>query len=75
MAVSEALRDLTEVEVPGTGTIQSMRLRRTRSATSSLVTVCGFNLAGSFQAVSLPGAAPESTKPGRISRKASGEAG
>src|ERR1022692_4043676 len=31
------------------------------AATSSLVTVCGFNCATSFQDVSLPGAAPLST--------------
>src|SRR5581483_5011907 len=44
---------------------------RCRALTSSFVVVCGFNSTASFQAVSLPGAAPESTYPFLISRKAS----
>src|SRR5712691_2395381 len=51
------------------GIIPSSRLRL-RAATSSLVVVSGFNCAGSFQAVSFPGAAPLSTYPARISRNA-----
>src|ERR1035441_2701583 len=47
--------------VPGIGIAKSSRFRRLWAATSSLVTVCGFNCATSFQDVSLPGAAPLST--------------
>src|SRR5215469_16794046 len=40
------------------------------AATSSLVVVCGFNSTASSQRVSLPGAAPVSTKPSLIWRNA-----
>src|SRR3954468_19621516 len=45
----------------GTGMPRRCFLRLECAATSSLVVVSGFRVAGSFQVVSLPGAAPLST--------------
>src|SRR5579872_7002269 len=56
VALSEG--NLPLLSVCGTGTVHKSRLRWCRAATSSLVVVSGFNCAGSFHAVSLPGAAP-----------------
>src|SRR4029077_17969828 len=66
-----AVSTFLAVDVPGIGTTQRSFLLCLRAATSSLVVVSGFNCAGSFQAVSLFGAAPLSKYPGLISRNAS----
>src|ERR1700681_2917903 len=57
--------------VPGIGTAHNNFFFFGRFETSALVTVSGLSCAGSLHVVFFPGAAPVSTKPDLISRKAS----